>query len=254
MPHKCPQESDIVRSPKPLIFTLSRIENLMQQVSFDPQAMSGLIITNTTRVRRDSLTELLEIFSDTIHSGLAVCPLIKIDEDGKRFKVKTACSLTIGGMLLKHGIPVKPKGGGIVEVAQREPVRFTEMIMYWATTIDPIDILTSQELTDITGMMRTGEGRILGNLQEAPMLARERVEDVLDQLSSAEFSGVLELGEPNMNVLGVSVERDHMGIALVGGTNLVAAARECGIELEHESISDLTDISEMEHIEELLQQ
>jgi len=126
------------------------------------------------------------------------------------------------------------------------------MIMYWATTIDPIDILTSQELTDITGMMRTGEGRILGNLQEAPRLARESIEEVLDQMSSAEFSGVLALGEPNMNVLGVSVERDHIGIALVGGTNLVAAARECGIELEHESISDLTDISEMKHIEDFM--
>jgi repressor of nif and glnA expression len=55
-----------------------------------------------------------------------------------------------------------------------------------------------------------------------------------------------------MNVLGVSVERDHLGIALVGGTNLVAAAYECGLEVEHESISDLTDISEMRHIEEMV--
>jgi repressor of nif and glnA expression len=253
MPRKYSKGSDILGSPQPLIFTLSRIENMMHQVSFEPQAMKGMIITNTTRVRRESLPELLEIFSDTIHSGLAVCPYIKVEEEEKLFKIKTACSLTIDGMLLKHGIPVKPKGGGIVEVAEREPIRFTEMIMYWATTIDPIDILTSQELTDITGMMRTGEGRILGNLQEAPMLAREKIEEVLDQLSSAEFSGVLALGEPNMNVLGVSVERDHMGIALVGGTNLVAAARECGIELEHESISDLTDISEMRHIEDFMQ-
>jgi repressor of nif and glnA expression len=55
-----------------------------------------------------------------------------------------------------------------------------------------------------------------------------------------------------MNVLGVSVERDHVGIALVGGTNLVAAAQECGIMVLHESISDLTDVAEMKHIEELI--
>lgn len=84
------------------------------------------------------------------------------------------------------------------------------------------------------------------------MLARERIADVLDLLASAGFAGVLELGQPNMNVLGVSVERDHVGLALVGGTNLVAAAKECGIEVRHESISDLTDISEMKHIEELI--
>jgi repressor of nif and glnA expression len=105
---------------------------------------------------------------------------------------------------------------------------------------------------NITGMMRTGNGRILGNLHEAPMLARDRIEGVLELLASGGFAGVLELGEPNMNVLGISVERDHVGIALVGGTNLVAAARECNIEVEHESISDLTDVSHMKHIEELI--
>ena len=65
-------------------------------------------------------------------------------------------------------------------MVEREPARFTDMLMYWATTIDPIDMLTAQGLTDITGMMRTGNGRILGNIQEAPMLARDRIEEVLD--------------------------------------------------------------------------
>ncbi|MDM7911613.1 MAG: DUF128 domain-containing protein [Methanotrichaceae archaeon] len=241
-----------MRLSQPLIFTLARIENLMQQVSFDPASMKGRIITNTTLVRKEVLPETLDIFYDTIQSGLAVCPMIKIEEAGRRFEIKTACSLTIDGALLKAGIPVRPKGGGIIEVTDREPSRFTEMIMYWATTIDPIDILTAQGLTDITGMMRTGNGRILGNIQEAPMLARDRIEEVLDRLTDAGFMGVLELGEPNMNVLGVSVERDHLGVALVGGTNLVAAARECGIEVDHESISDLTEISEMRHIEEIV--
>jgi len=229
----------------------------MHQVTFDPVQMKGKIITNTSLVEKDCLEEALAIFCDTIQSGLAVSPLILLsDEDvagGKRIvKIKTACSLTICGVLLKHGIPVRPKGGGLIEVVERQPTRFTDMLMYWATTIDPIDVLTAQSLTDIIGMMRTGNGRILGNLQEAPMLARDRIEEVLDQLSEADFTGVLELGEPNINVLGASVERDHVGIALVGGTNLVAAAHERGINVMHESISDLTDIAEMRHIEEMI--
>jgi repressor of nif and glnA expression len=242
-----------VRSSQPLVFTLARIENLMQQVSLDPERMEGKIITNTSFVNKDKLAETLDVFHDTMQSGLAVSPIMKLEDViGGRVKIKTACSLTISGVLLKQGIPIRPKGGGIIEVAEREPARFTDMLMYWATTVDPIDILTAQGLTDITGMMRTGNGRVLGNLQEAPMLARDRIEDVLDLLASAEFTGVLELGEPNIDVLGVSVERDHLGIALVGGTNLVAAAREYGLEIEHESISDLTDISEMMHIDEAI--
>jgi repressor of nif and glnA expression len=241
-----------VKPSLPLIFTLSRIENLMHQVSFDPVEMKGRIITNTSLVEKEHLDETLNIFYDVIQSGLAVSPMIKIAQEKGSVKIKTACSLTICGVLLKHGIPVHPKGGGLVEVVDREPTRFTEMLMYWATTIDPIDVLTAQGLMDITGMMRTGNGRILGNLQEAPMIARDRIEEVLDLLASGGFAGVLELGAPNMNVLGVSVDRDHVGIALVGGTNLVAAARECHIDVVHESISDLTDISEMKHIEELI--
>lgn len=224
----------------------------MHQVSFDPVEMKGKIITNTSLVEKECLNETLSIFYNTIQSGLSVSPLIMLEEEERLVKIKTACSLTISGVLLKHGILVRPKGGGLIEVVGREPTRFTDMLMYWATTIDPIDVLTAQGLTDIMGMMRTGNGRILGNLQEAHMLSRDRIEEVLDLLTEAEFTGVLELGEPNMNVLGVSLERDHVGIALVGGTNLVAAAQECGINVKHESISDLTDVSEMKHIEELI--
>jgi repressor of nif and glnA expression len=240
-----------VRSKSRLIFTLARIENLMHQVTFDPLKKKGLIITNTSLVKHEDLEAVLRIFRDTIDSGLAVCPMIQMEENEQHVKIHTACSLTIDGVLLKHGIPIRPKGGGIIEVVEREPVRFTDMLMYWATTIDPIDILISQDLTGIIGMMRTGNGKILGNLQEAPMLARNRIEEVLDALAGAEFAGVLDLGEPNMDVLGISVERDHMGMALVGGTNLVAAAMESGIEMQNVSISGLTEISEMKHIDEL---
>jgi repressor of nif and glnA expression len=241
-----------VKRALPLVFTLSRIENLMHQVSFDPDQMSGSIITNTTRVDKKHLQETIAVFFDAISAGLAVSPLIMVEEEERWIKLKTACSLTVSGVMLKHGIPVRPKGGGLIEVVGRKPTRFTDMLMYWATTVDPIDLLTAQGMTDIAGMMRTGNGRILGNLQEAPFLARERIEELLEQLSAADFAGILELGDPNMDVLGVSVERDHVGIALVGGTNLVAAAQEAGIPVEHESISDLTEVSLMNHIDELI--
>ena len=240
-----------MKSPKPLVFTLSRIENLMQQVTFNPEKMEGTIIANTSYVRRSQLEETLEIFRDTIQSGLAVCPLLKVEDAGERAKVYTACSITLTGVLLKRGIPIRPKGGGIIEIVEREPSRFTDMLMYWATTVDPIDILIAQDLTGIMGMMRTGNGRILGNLHEAPMVARERIEETLDLMASVEFAGVLELGEPNMEVLGIAVERDHVGLALVGGTNLVAAAAECGIEIETQSISGLIEVAELRHIDDL---
>ncbi len=224
----------------------------MQQVSFDPERMEGEIITNTSVVAAEMLGPTLKTLRDVANSGLTVSPFVKVDYDGTLARIRTACSITIDGVLLKSGVPIRPKGGGVIEVIEREPVRFTDMLMYWATTIDPIDVLISQDITNVTGMMRTGNGRILGNFQEAPMSAREKVEERLEALSEAEFAGVLELGEPNMDVLGVSVERDRIGIVLVGGTNIVAAAIEQGITIQNESISGLTDIREMTHIDDLV--
>jgi len=247
-----PAAMDSVIGLKPLVFSLSRIENLMQMVSFDPQKMKGKIITNTSMVDLDMLGPTLRIFRDVMESGLAVSPYLKVETLGSRAKIMSACSITVSAVLLKAGIPVRPRGGGVIEVIDREPVRFTDMLMYWATTIDPIDVLISQELTSVVEMMETGTGRILGNLQEAPMLAVERIEERLEVLAEAGFSGVLDLGDPNMNVLGVSVERDHVGLSLVGGTNIVAAAMSRGIRIETESISGLTEIGEMTHIDDLV--
>jgi repressor of nif and glnA expression len=237
---------------KPLVFSLSRIENLMHKVSFDPRRMEGKIITNTSLVDLEMLDPTLLIFRDVMESGLAVSPYLKLETLGTKAKIMSTCSITVSGVLLKAGVPIRPKGGGVIEVIDREPVRFTDMLMYWATTIDPIDVLISQELTSVVEMMETGSGRILGNLQEAPMLAGERIEEKLEDLAEAGFSGVLDLGDPNVNVLGVSVERDHVGISLVGGTNIIAAAMSRGIRIKTESISDLTEVGEMTHIEDLV--
>ena len=87
-----------MKSPQPLVFTLSRIENLMHQVSFDPVQMKGNIITNTTMVKKEHLQEMLSVFDDAIAAGLSVSPLIKIVEEERLVRVKTACSLTISGV------------------------------------------------------------------------------------------------------------------------------------------------------------
>src|SRR5450756_1725022 len=80
----------------------------------------------------------------------------------------------------------------------------------------------SQELTSVTDMINTGTGKILANLREAPMPARDKIEQVLDSLVEAGFSCILEVGEPNNDILGIQVGRDKLGIAVIGGTNPMA--------------------------------
>lgn len=243
------------------MFINSKIESLMYEVSFNPIERTGKIVANISIIGEDDLPDVLGFFRKAMHSGLSVSPYIKIISPGDKILpvhiekgkigLATACSITIDGVLLKAGIPVKPKFGGVVEINNGEPLRFTDILTYESTTIDPLDVLMSQELTSVTEMINTGSGKILANLREAPMAARDRIEEVLDALVGAGFSCILELGEPNSDILGVQVGKDKIGIAVIGGTNPMALVQEHDIDIETQEMSTLLDIREMIHIDEL---
>ena len=244
-----------------IMFIISRIENMMYEVTFDPVKRKGNIIVNISIVNKSDLKKVLALIKQAVHSGLSVSPYIKMLEPGEKIGnvriengkigIATACSITIDGVLLKAGIPVKPKFGGVVEIHDGSPLRFTDILTYDSTTIDPLDVLMSQELTSVTGMINTGSGKILANLREAPMAARDKIEQVLDSLVEAGFSCILEVGEPNNDVLGIQVGRDKLGIVVIGGTNPMALVQEHNIEINTQEMSVLLDIEEMVHIDEL---
>jgi len=244
-----------------IMFIISRIEGLMYEVTFDPVQRKGKIIVNTSIVDESDLDRALDLFRQAMHSGLSVSPYIKIIRPGEKagdIKIEkgkigllTACSITIDGVLLKAGIPVKPRFGGVVEIHDGSPLRFTEILTYDSTTIDPLDVLMSQDLTSVTEMIRTGSGKILANMREAPMAARDRIEERLDALVEAGFSCIMEVGEPNSDILGIQVGRDKMGIAVIGGTNPMALVQEHGIDINTQEMSRLLDFEEMSHIDEI---
>ncbi|TAN38225.1 MAG: DUF128 domain-containing protein [Candidatus Methanoperedens sp.] len=244
-----------------IMFIISRIESLMYEVTFDPLARKGKIIANLSIVNESDFKKVLDLFRQAMHSGLSVSPYIKIIRPGEKvgdmkiekgkIGIATTCSITIDAVLLKAGIPVKPRFGGVVEIHDGTPLRFTDILTYDSTTIDPLDVLMSQELTSVTEMIRTGSGKILANMREAPMAARDRIEERLDALVEAGFACILEVGEPNSDILGIQVGRDKMGIAVIGGTNPMAFVQEQGIDIETKEMSRLLDIEEMSHIDEL---
>ena len=84
------------------------------------------------------------------------------------------------------------------------------------------------------------------------MNARDRVEEILDDLVSAGFGGILDVGEPNTDVLGVSVERDHFGVVVAGGTNPMAVAQEQGFNVNTHAMSSLMEVDDMTPIDRLV--
>jgi repressor of nif and glnA expression len=230
----------------------------MYQVTFEPKTREGDIVVNVAVVDKKDLDETLEIFRQVMYSGLSVCSYVRIFDENETFSgvqipagktgIATACSITIDGVLLKHGIPVRPMFGGIVQVKDRVPLRFTDLISYDCTTIDPLEVLMSQELTSVREMMRTGSGKILANFREVPMSAKDDVDRLINRLLTAGFYGILEVGEPNSPVLGARVDRDHMGIIITGGTNPMAAVQESGIPIITKAIKGVLSFREMKKL------
>ena len=106
-------------------------------------------------------------------------------------------------------------------------------------------MLISHKITSVNNVMRRGSGNILANVREFHMEAQPLVGSVLDELTNSSFTGILEVGMPNVPLLGVPVSPQFVGIAAVGGTNPMAAIREGGRWVQTQAMKGLMDISEM---------
>ncbi|HEX3002072.1 MAG TPA: DUF128 domain-containing protein [Methanoregula sp.] len=241
-----------------LKFVNNKIEDYAIQTTFDPAKKEGSIVYNLSLVKSGDLEFAISVLKDAHRSGISVSGLVKFLEPETKISgftippgctgICTMCSITIDGILIHHGIPVRPIGGGIVEIENRMPVRFTHMILYEHTTIDPLQVLMSQKTTSVTDVMRKGSGNILANIREFHMEAESLIGQVLDELAGSGFSGVLDVGMPNVPLLGVPVSPQFIGIAAVGGTNPLAAIREADRWIQVQAMKGLIDVSEMDEI------
>lgn len=241
-------------------FTSAKIEDLMFRTTFDPVTREGKVVVNLSIIDKKDFDDVMGIFEMAINSGLSVSPFIRVLHEGDNVEgisvgpdevgFVTMCSITIDGILLKKGVFVNPRFGGLVEIKDGTPLRFTNVLTYHSTTIDPLEVLMSQEITSVTEMLKTGSGKILANLREAPMVARDDIDRILSDMMDAGITGILEVGEPNTRILDVPVERDHLGIVVIGGTNPMAIVQEHGIGIRTNAMSTAVDFRELRHINE----
>ena len=238
-----------------LKFINNRIEDLAMEVSYDPLENTGKIIFNLSLIPKESLEAAIRIFKNAYRAGLSVSDRVRFFDEGARLEgltvpegfagICTMCTITLDGILMRKGIPIQPVGGGLAEIVDRVPRRFTHMILYEATTIDPLEVLVAQDLTSIVRVMKEGSGTILANLRQCHMEAESLVIGLLDDFSDVGFTGILEVGAPNVPILGVSTSSQYFGVAMVGGTNPMAALKEEGIRVVTKALKGVMDVAEM---------
>ena len=243
---------------RPLKFVDHSIDDYAMQVTYNPLKGTGKVVYNLSLVKNEDFEHAVSILKDAYKTGVSVSGLAKFCSEGENVAgyivpagctaICTICSITFDGLLIKRGVPITPIGGGVVEIENRVPIRFTHIILYEHTTIDPLQVLISQQITSVNDVMRKGSGNILANIREFHMEAEPLVGRVLDELADSSFSGILEVGVPNIPLLGVPGSPQYMSIAAVGGTNPMAAIREGGHWVQTQAMKGLMDVREFVEI------
>ncbi|MCS7115625.1 MAG: DUF128 domain-containing protein [Nitrososphaerota archaeon] len=242
-------------------FIITKIESLIFKMDFSLEKRKGKVIANVATLNREHLKKALQLMKKVISAGYCVSPYVKIADEGEHLgshtvpegkaMVATMCSITLDGILHHSGVPVAPRFGGVVQVANNKPMRFTELISYSGSTLDPLELFSAKGLNSVLNVVRTGNGYVLANLREIPMDALSAAVETLKKAKEAGICGLMVFGEPNMPVLGVPVGINKVGIAFIGGTNPLAGVSEAGIPIETKAIDCLVNFEEMTHIEEL---
>ncbi len=249
-------------SASPLRFVSHTIEEFAMQVTYDPLAGTGMVVYNLSLFQTPDLLSVLEVALTACRSGVCASDQVRLVRAGESIDgftvpegqtgICSVCSVTLDGILLKRGVPFHPVGGGVVEIVNRVPRRFTQLIRYDETTIDPLQVLVAKEISSVGDVIRTGNGSVLANFRECHMEAEPLVAELLDDLAASRFVGVLEVGMPNSPLLGIQVSPQYMGVVAVGGTNPIAAVREAGYPVVTRAMRGLIEASEMIGVEQAL--
>ena len=236
-------------------FVASKIELLAYQTEFDPRKRQGRIPVNISFFPERQLKNAIEAMKGAFQSGICVSELVGIGRHDERLGgiivpqgrigLATVCSIIINGALLKAGVPMDSKFGGILQIKNHKPLRFVELIQYSGSSLDPSEIYIASRMTNVRQVAREGQGRILANFREIPAMCQPVVEKVTTGLKEAHLGGVLMMGEVSKAVCGVPVEVNKVGMILTGGLNPVAAAVESGIDVENRAMTAIMEYRDL---------
>jgi repressor of nif and glnA expression len=243
-------------------FAISRIELLAFRTNFDPNRRAGLVPVNVSYFPEEKFTDALEIMKPIFERGLCVSDLVSTARAGEKIgdaivpkgkiALATICSIVINGTLLKAGIPMDSRFGGIIEIKNHTPLRFVELINYAGSSMDPSEVFIRARMTSVLEVAKKGEGKLLANYREIPALCRPIVESVVAQMKEVGIGGLLMMGNASEPVCEVPVELNRIGIVLIGGLNPIAAAEEAGIEADSHAMSTLVNYQSLTIIKNLV--
>ncbi len=245
-------------------FVISRIETLAYMTSFDIEKQEGDIIINVSYFQDKDLKEALKIMKHVFKSPFVMSDRLILAKEGEeigdiivpegKIGLGTVCSVTINGIFLKSGIHLASKFGGVLQIEDSEATRFTSLISYEGSSLDPLEIFIKSKMTDVTGAVKNHSGRVLGSFREVPVVGVEEAKNLARKMSDIGIGGILLIGNPNQPLLEMPVGIDKAGIVVVGGLNPIAALEEAGIPTESHAMSTMYEYSKLKSFKEVVKE
>lgn len=240
-------------------FLSAKIDQMTYRMNFNITTKSGVVVINVTVVEPKQLAKCISMVSKVYSDGYAMGQLATFLEPGERIGniiipdgkigIGTVCSITLNGVLLQHGIPTHSRFGGLLELHDRKPTRFVEIIMYDGTSIDPLEVFIRSGMTNYLGALNTGNGRIGASFREFPAESREKVEELAHKLETIGLGGFLRIGRPGQDLLEIPVNVGRVGAIVIGGLNPVSILEETGVRVYSRALAGLIDFNRLFHYE-----
>jgi repressor of nif and glnA expression len=251
------QSSQISQRPG---YLSAKIDEMIYRMTFDLPMRSGAVVVNTSLVDPHQLASCVQKVCTVFAKGLGMGRLMTLLGPGEtvgeltvpRGKVGfcTVCSITINGILLKHGIPMASRFGGLLRLKDGKASGFVEMIHYDGTSIDPLEVFIRSGMTDYHGAIRDGNGLIGASFREVPGESRHRLVHLAERLAEIGLGAIMEVGLPGETVLQIPVSRGRVGVIVVGGLNPIAILEEQEHRIFSRALSGLVEYDRLFNYEE----
>lgn len=240
---------------------ITKIELLAFRTDFNWKTRTGSVPVNVSFYPEEKLAKALAVMTPIFKSGLCAGNRVGIAKGGEkigeltvpenRIGLATVCSIVINGALLKAGVPMDSRFGGILQIRNHRPMRFVELIHYAGSSLDPSEVFIRGKMTSVTLAAKHGNGKILANFREIPAVCRPVAEEVMAGLKSAGLGELLLMGNTSTPVCEIPVQPNKVGMILIGGMNPVAAAEEAGVAAENRAMSTLLPYEDLIRFEDV---
>ena len=210
-------------------FAISKIQLLAFRTNFDLEKGCGTIPVNVSFFAKDELSQAIQAMKPAFEEGFCASDLVAVAPAGERLGevivpreqvgLATVCSIAINGCLLKAGVPMDSRFGGVLQIRNGKPLRFVELIHYAGCSMDPSEIFIRARMTSVWQAAMRGEGKVLAGFREMPAICRPIAEEVVVKLEGVGLGAPLLMGNTSEVVCEVPVELNKIGMILIGGLN-----------------------------------